>query len=314
MNKFLILLKLTLALWVTSALAQTHDTLMWMDSQLPPDQFIGVDAEKRIGPSQWESITHTYQPFKTSVDRSAKQIFWRKDSLNPDDTFYGELFVYDSNFIELHTETFPFLPNVDTPGTKWDTRIDRFRLFQNVDNPSMGRVIAPRTLSQDWTYSQTINTYMCGISDSHPGYYKVDGFKQVNSGECPLYQLHVKDTAVTARIVSNYDVLEDGSSVAGSPNRLPAGTTDGGALRKFEQALIIEQVMFDKARERFIFGFNNGKYYGIIRWDSSNGSPGNWYVTHRTVAVRVLADSVHSFRFTGMRARGEDDHTARLAQ
>ncbi|HYD61602.1 MAG TPA: fibronectin type III domain-containing protein [Noviherbaspirillum sp.] len=293
-----------------TAAAQTNDVLTWMHSQLPANQYIGVDAEYKSG-GVWISRTSTYQPFKSSVNYAAKQAYWRKDAIDLSRTWYGELFYYDSNYIYLHSETFPVMPPYSNI---WDERIDRFRLFKNASNSSMGRVIAPRTVTSGWSYSQTLNTYMCGVSNVSGSYSQVDGFQQVNAGTCPGYQAGVSDTAVTATIVSNYDVLE-GEAVAGNaPAAAPSGSTEVASIRYFEKALIIEQVMFNSARERFIFGYNQGTYYGIVRWDNSTGSPGNWTVTDRTIGIRVLARNSGNFDFAGMAKRGQWDRTLRPAK
>lgn len=308
-HKFLAIATL-LYVSISTVAAQTTDVLTWMHSQLPATRYIGVDAEVKSG-GVWSSKTSTYQPFKTSVNFDAKQAYWRKDAVDLSHTWYGELFSYDANYIYLHSETFPVMP---PHSYIWDERIDRFRLFKNANSPSTGRVIAPRTVTAGWSYSQTVNTYMCGVSGVSSAYSQVDGFQQVNAGSCPGYQTGVSDTAVTATIVNNYDVLEGGAVASNAPTSAPAGSTDVASIRFFEKALIIEQVMFNSARERFIFGYNQGTYYGIVRWDNSTGYPGNWTVTERTIGLRVLAKSSGNFDFAGMIKRGQWDRTLRPAK
>lgn len=290
----------------TVSSAQQLDVLVWMDSQLRADQYVGVHAQHRpLGESTWTASTSVYQPFKTMVNREAKQIYWRKDSIDLSHDYYGELFTYDADYIYLRSETFPVMP--DREVDVWDERIDRFRVFDNSGNNVLGRVIAPRTVEHDWDYSQTVDTYMCGVSTADDDYVPLNGFMQVNEKSCPLYQRGVQDTSVTVSIVNGFDLLEDGPLPVGTPTSLPKGTSDGGEIRFFEQVLIIEQVMFDSARERFIFGYAGGKYYGIIRWDSSVRNSGEWTVTDRTVGLRIINVNAGSFGFHGMIRRGYSD-------
>src|SRR5262245_31503026 len=62
------------------ALTGSSDMLTWMNSQLPADTYVAVHAENReLGATQWTKVTDVYQPFRTSVDTTLHQVYWRKD-------------------------------------------------------------------------------------------------------------------------------------------------------------------------------------------------------------------------------------------
>jgi hypothetical protein len=303
-----------------------NSALTWMDSQLSSHQYVAIHAERRDpGEKTWQSITHTYQPSKTMVNRDKKQIYHRKDDMAD---YYGELFTYDDKYVYLHAETFPKIPS--EPRGTWDARPNRFRLMANITSRnlktttipsslsyaqraslldkisngmsadySIGRVIMPIRIDQYFDHYQLFNTYVCGANGA-------DGFQQAKTKSCPQFQEHFFDMSVTAKVVDNFDVVYDGEAQNWSADN---------DFRMFDKALIIDQQMTANtsnvmnenkwSRERFIFGYKNRKYYGMIRWDDSKRSNGEWVVVQRAVGLKILSSP--EFGFSGMFYRGQKD-------
>ena len=324
MKKILLSLCIATAFSTSGAMAQSNSTVDWMDSTLPATQYIGVDAETLNSAGQWVTQTGILQPFKTSADRIAKKIYFRKDETDLTQTFYGELYTYDANNVRIHSETFPHDDNIDGKNAAWDIRADRFRLFVQTQangsavtqNLGVGMVLAPIDLSNpNWSYSELGDTYLCGVSGSQSaGYTHTNGFQQINStpSTCMPYQQGVTHPSNTATIVQNYNILEGGPTATLLPS-VPSGSTIAGSLPTvFQSALIISQVSRlgdgTMSRERFIFGYNNGTYYGIIRWDASTWSAGSWVLTGRTIGLEVL-NYAPGITFSGMQLRAQSDQT-----
>jgi hypothetical protein len=308
-----------------SATRDPNNALSWWDSQLASNEYIAVHAERRnVGEEMWRSHTQVYQPFKTIVNRDKNQIYMRVDVFK---NFYGELFTYDDRYVYLHAETFPHISNESGP---WDIRANRFRLFANITSQhftasppsglsyserlalldrisqnlnadySTGRVIMPLRINQPFDYYQLFNTYMCGLGGA-------DGFQQAGERTGTLYQFHAFDLSVTVNIVDQFQVTYDGEM---------SNWTADSDFKYFDKALIVNQeytagsvrTVNDESkwgRERFIFGYKNGKYYGFIRWDLSKRTNGEWFVTARTLGLKILKSP--EVTFEGMIYRGEHD-------
>jgi hypothetical protein len=321
----------SLAFFVSAAQAQTTDTLTWMNTQLPAKQFIGVNGQLLQADGTWKRdrividpsnlngpTTLMYQPFRSTVNFSGHQIYWRKDeSRNLANSWYGEIWNYDASNIYLHTETFPTLPGT-TPVDVWDQRIDRFRLFVSQADKTHGRIMAPRTISSSWSTSGTLNTYMCGISKPAIGYTKQDGFLQVNAGQCPLYQNGVIDALVNMQVINGWNAYEPGMSTDNSQVQLPANTTFVSRLPLvWDAVLVINQYtpwpqngVAGYARERFIMGYHQGIYYGMISWDLGWGVDYNHIqVTARAVPETILSRTTGTMDVVGMMTRSQRDRT-----
>jgi hypothetical protein len=297
----------------------SHDMRKWFHSQIGDDRYGLMRLENRgIGTSLWLSgVGNAMQVSKSKWNSTLKSLFWRKDSpthfagdatiVGAGDSFYGEVFVEnsDENTIELRQETFPVFPGVDPTGT-WDAREDKFRLFMKIPDKrarllsrkaTRGRVVAPITLSctsdgstVDWVYNGWVNTYQCLGWDQF-----------AREGGCSLYQQGVNDSKVFVEVLPNFSLEYDGKST--EPTNDPAYT------QSFDYALAINQEMNrNEGRERFIFGFRQGVYFGIIRWDNSIFKDGKWVVTQRAITRTTYQTSEASKLFEGIERRAIKDH------
>jgi hypothetical protein len=283
------------------ALTGSSDMLTWMNSQLPADTYVAVHAEHReLGATQWTKVTDVYQPFRTNVDTTLRQVYWRKD--DPSHDFYGEIFNYDVNTIELRMETTPNLSGIDPPGT-WDVRPDKFRLFvwaNSADHRPYGhgRPIAPRTITSSWSQASLFDTFAC------------NSWSDFQSGACPLYQHNAHDDT-SLEIIAPFSTVYDGEM---EDPRWHA--TD--EYKTFDEAVAVIQVMnHGVARERFIFARKGSAYYGIVRWDyavpvsGTDGRVSGWFITDRTTGLRSITDA--TFSSAGMPGRGTYDSYQRMA-
>jgi hypothetical protein len=281
-------------------LTGSSDMLSWMNSQLPEHTYVAVHSEYRnLGDTQWSQNTYTYQPFRTSVDTTLRQVYWRKD--DPANNFYGEIFNYDANTIQLRMETAPYLEGHDPVGT-WVVQPDKFRLFVSGNSANnrpygQGRIIAPRTITSSWSQSSRIDTFAC------------DHWSDFQSGNCQVYQTNAHDD-VSLEIIAPFSTVYDGEM---------EGWTATDEYKNFDEAVVVNQVMNNgAARERFIFARKGSAYYGIVRWDGSvpaggglDGRISGWVVTGRAVGLRSVTDA--TFSSAGMPVRGAYDSFPHMA-
>lgn len=264
------------------------ETLRFMHCDLPADQYIQVHAEKRTSEADpWTNVTQVYQPFRSKVNLDWKQVYWRKDALKY--SFYGELFTFDNDVIRLHTETFPAKTGIDSPEQPaWDARYDRCRLFVDNSQPSrgVGREIMPVGSYTGWQIDKYVDTYLC------------NNFDELNDGTAPLFQHNVHDN-VTVELSAPFSTVYDGESL-----NWPAS----GVFTNFDEALIVNQTMNNNsARERFIFARKGSVYFGIVRWDFSIYSNGQWVVTRRATGLDIgVREKGLSFGGFFKRARAND--------
>ena len=178
-------------------------SLKWLHNELVDPCFIAVHSESRNGTSgSWISNVHNLQPFKSIVDPLHNGIYWHKDDLR---SFYGEVWAYDESHVYLRQETFPhWPPPFDPPGSPWDIRPDKFRLFssgapQEMLPGGMGRVLAPVLFDINWAHAGNMSTHLCrDWSD-----FKV--------GNCSMYQADFLDHRVTVhQFAGEFSTVFDG--------------------------------------------------------------------------------------------------------
>lgn len=256
-----------------------NEFLSWWDCGLPANQYIAVHAESRQPDGSWGNDTEVLQPFRSQVDRLWNRVYWRKDS--EDQSFYGELYTFDSTAIRLHTETFPAKTVVDPPTQPpWDARVDRMRLFLDRASGSwsLGRVLAPAILSDSWAYKALVDTHMS------------NNWSELNDQTAPLFQSGVNDD-VNISSIAPFSTVFDG---------LCSGWSVCNEFTSFDEALVINQHMNldqpNPGRERFFFAKKNGTAYGIVRWDNSALVNGAWVVTDRTVGLCIQQDAGFSMK------------------
>lgn len=309
------------------------DTLTWLNSTLPSDQFMGVMGQSQTAgmPGDWHLIpvevsaadlsgpkALIYGLFRSRVDRENHYVYFRKDEFrNLANSWYGEQWYYDDQHVMLHTETAPW-PLFS--GDYWDQRPNRFRLFHQRENPGKGRVLAPLTVDPAWSYTQTLDTELCGLT--HPNYsdtLRVDGFVQANSGTCPSFQAGVVDAKVTVEVIRNFDFHDQPGMITDvSMTQLPPNSSYVRQTpRVWDAVLVINQYMTTwvdgaagYARERFFMGYHQGVYYGMVGWDDSIGrTMDNMTVTARAVSEAVLSRNGAPMDFDGMKNRAQADRS-----
>lgn len=280
-----------------------RDMLLWIDSGIDESEYVAVHFEQRqcdppydaCGP--WTSGTSVFQPFKSRWDNANQRLYWRKDDFDHD--FYGEVWNLTTAGLTLRQETMPYLPDFDPKGASDDWAANgwidpgRFRLFSLDPSPApggAGRVLAPRYLDWNFSLAQTLNTYRC---------YSWAQFAQA---QCPIYQANFQDTKISVDVIDDFSSDFDGANQTDAQTWVPVPE-----FRSFERAVVMNQEMFGRARERFFFAERAGRYYGIVRWDNSVYDPARnrWIVWQRTLGVKRKND--HHVTFDGMVARGLKD-------
>ena len=277
------------------------DMLSFMDCELPTEQYVWTHFEKRqTAEEPWQSGNAKPQCFRSMVNYTGRQIYWRKDNPSPQATYYGEIFTFDAKTIYLHAETFPPRTSVEVNDGVWDERPDRFRCFAVADAPdwSVGRAIAPVDGSTTWSHKGYINTYIC------------NSFDEYNQQTAQIFQHRFYDNHVFVERYGPFSTVFD-------------GTCDGWEadeeFKAFDEVIVINQCMEnDTGRERFFVGRRGDLHYGIIRWDNSLMRDGQWVVIERCVGLkRGHTEDGKPFAFYGMFERappGPSLRTVRLSK
>lgn len=323
-SRFIATLALTLC---TSVAAQSTDVLSWFNSQLPANQFIGYvgqrldhttgawslfAATRDLNPNG--PIIHVYQPMLSRVNREGRQIYWRKDDFrNLASDWNGEILYYDNQHIYLWSETAPWSIHEGDP--YWDQRPERFRLFRAAHDMSKGRIWAPLTFSPSWSFSGYLNTELCGITALGQGKQNVDGWVQSSNNSCIRYQSGVHDALVNMEIRYNVDLHDlPGMKTNMAGVEYPVGSSYVRRLpRVWDALLIINQHMTwgtGLSRERFIMGYHQGMYYGIVAWDDATGPDRNNMTVHtRAIPEAVFSRDAGPMTFDGMVRRSAHDRS-----
>lgn len=157
-------------------------------------------------------------------------------------------------------------------------------------------------------------------------YQRWDGFFQGGWNVCAAEAYNIPDASVTVEIRNNFNFHAVSTGmVAANANRTPytGSTKVAAAPTTWDSVMIINQVRGTYSptlgqgyvRERFIFGYHQGVYYGQVGWDqgfSSSSNPADqsaFVITDTATPEVILQRTTGAFDFNGMVIRGQKDRT-----